>query len=357
VLPPRPDFDQLCRQAKDMLRAARTGDVPAAARIAAVSHRMVLASAQLALAREYGFGSWARLKAEVDRRAMLDTGDVDALTALLARDAGWAVEQLQHWCDHPGSVAPLNYVAMLRYDTARDVWRDVAGTAELAQALLAAGAPVDGQPDEPETPLITTASYGDAQVARVLIDAGADLEATAGPTAGGVPGGTALRHAAVFGMTAVVDVLQAAGARVGTLTEAAAIGDLTSWSGEAGARAREATRLPGVSLQDRIRALVTAADHQRLHVIDQLVAAGTPVDAVDEKWGRQALWTAAENGRPAGVRRLLAHGAVPQRRDGKQRTALDRCRAARPHHLDHTGHDEVETILQPLSRTDDDADD
>lgn len=73
---------------------------------------------------------------------------------------------------------------------------------------------------------MTAASYGDAQVARVLIDAGADLDATASATAGGVPGGTALRHAVVFGMTDVVEVLLAAGAT--DLVHAAAAGDLTA---------------------------------------------------------------------------------------------------------------------------------
>jgi ankyrin repeat protein len=65
--------------------------------------------------------------------------------------------------------------------------------------LIAAGAPVEGYPDDKETPLITAASYGDAEVAKVLIEAGADLEARAAPDAGGVPGATALGHAAVFG--------------------------------------------------------------------------------------------------------------------------------------------------------------
>ena len=77
-------------------------------------------------------------------------------------------------------------------------------------------------------PLITAASYGDADVARELIAAGADLEAVAAPDAGGVPGGTALLHAAVFGMTPVLDVLVAAGARVRGIEEAAAAGDLAS---------------------------------------------------------------------------------------------------------------------------------
>ena len=47
-----------------------------------------------------------------------------------------------------------------------------------------------------------------------LVDAGADLEAVSSPDAGGVPNATALLHAAVFGNTAVLDVLVSAGARM-----------------------------------------------------------------------------------------------------------------------------------------------
>jgi len=54
---------------------------------------------------------------------------------------------------------------------------------------------------------MTAASYGDAEVARVLTEAGAQLDLTASATAGGVPGGTALLH----GMADVVDALVAAG--------------------------------------------------------------------------------------------------------------------------------------------------
>jgi len=186
---------------------------------------------------------------------------------------------------------------MLRYDTSSGVWRDVAGTGAVARALIEAGASVDGREGELETPLITAASYGDAEVARMLIEAGADIEATAAAVAGGVPGGAALLHAAVFGMTEVVDVLVAAGARVHGVEEAAAAGDVSSWLDDT------------TPLDAQIRALVMAADHQRLDVIDQLIAAGTPVDAVDDAFGGQPLRQAAGNGRPASVRRLLAHGA------------------------------------------------
>ena len=66
TLPARPDLGHLRRQARDLLRAARSRDSAAAARIASVS--TTLATAQLAVAREYGFASWARLKTAVDAR-------------------------------------------------------------------------------------------------------------------------------------------------------------------------------------------------------------------------------------------------------------------------------------------------
>jgi ankyrin repeat protein len=70
TLPEQPDLDQLRHQARELLRAAQAGDADAVARIHAVSDRLTLAAAQLALAREYGFASWPRLKEEVDARTL-----------------------------------------------------------------------------------------------------------------------------------------------------------------------------------------------------------------------------------------------------------------------------------------------
>jgi uncharacterized protein len=331
-LPARPDLDQLRNQAKDLLQAAKGGDGEALNRIRAVSERVTLASAQLALAREYGFPSWPKLKLEVERREIIDERDVARLTALLSEDPALATSSMEHWCDHPKGASPLGYTAMLRYDTAEGAWRNVSGTGAIARLLLEKGAPVDGEPGEQETPLITAASYGDAEVARVLIEAGADLEATASQDAGGVPGGTALLHAAVFGMTEVVDVLVEAGARVHGVEEAAAAGDVTGWL------------TPETPPDALVRALVMSADHQRLDVIDQLIAAGTPVDAVDPVFGGHPLRQAAGNGRPASVRRLLDHGADPNVRDERGRTPLDLCREG-----DGPRRHEVEAILAPLT--------
>ncbi len=59
-LPDKPDLAQLRRQAKELLRAAQAGDQGAGERIREVSNR--LSAAQKALAREYGYPSWTRLK-------------------------------------------------------------------------------------------------------------------------------------------------------------------------------------------------------------------------------------------------------------------------------------------------------
>ncbi len=274
----RPDLAQVRRQAKELLRAARGGDEAAVAQIRGVSGELAPASAQLAIARAHGFASWARLVTEIERREILTARDESRLAELLAGDPALAARSLEQWCDHPKGVRPLQFIAMLRFDAERlGIAGELPRTGAIARALLAAGAPVDGEPGDRETPLITAASYGDADVAQALIEAGADVDAVAPPDAGGIPGGTPLLHAAVFGMTAVLDVLVAAGARIDGIEVAAAAGDL-------GGRLT-----PDTDPEARIRALVMAADHERLGVIDELLAAGTPIDATDAVFGRQAL--------------------------------------------------------------------
>jgi len=230
-------------------------------------------------------------------------------------------------------------MAMLRFDRGRlGLPSELPGTGAMARAPIEAGAPVDGYPEDTEMPLITAASYGDAEVARVLIEAGADIEAVSAPDSGGVPSGTALEHAAVFGMTEVIDVLVAAGAKIHSLEQAAAAGDITGWP------------LARFTLESRIRALVFAADHQRLEAIDQLVAAGTPVNQADAEWGRLPLPVAAGSGRPASVRRLLGHGADPNLRDPRHhRTPLEECQPpdANP---DSPGHQQAAAILRAVTR-------
>ena len=70
-LPERPDLEQLKRQAKELLDAYLAGDESAVAEVkrfyrAADPATFALHDAQLVLARNYGYGSWPKLKAYVD---------------------------------------------------------------------------------------------------------------------------------------------------------------------------------------------------------------------------------------------------------------------------------------------------
>jgi len=114
TLPPRPDLAQIKRQSYELQQLHRDGKLAAAARIIANHPRyrnataesvlaatLRLADAQLVLAREYGFQSWAALKHDVeawsrvakytphprfdDAVAALRSGDVRKLTDLLSQ--------------------------------------------------------------------------------------------------------------------------------------------------------------------------------------------------------------------------------------------------------------------------------
>jgi Family of unknown function (DUF5990)/Domain of unknown function (DUF5655) len=91
ALPGRPDLDQLRRQARELLRAAVGGDVQALRRIGVVSQQQTLSAAQLAIAREYGFASWPRLRAEVLRRQAGTKPDA-------AKSAPKSWQEMQEWC-------------------------------------------------------------------------------------------------------------------------------------------------------------------------------------------------------------------------------------------------------------------
>ncbi len=333
TLPPRPDLDQLRRIAKDRVKAARTGDRQALDWINKANAGVTLSAAQLQLAHDYGFPSWPRMQIEIARRGILDLHDPEHLAAFIADHPELATADLENWRDHPLGASPIGYLAMARHDTNTGTWRNVTGTGAAVSVLIAAGAPVDGLPGDRETPLITAASYGDAEIAAVLIAAGADLDAVASNDAGGVPGGSALLHAAVFAMTDVLDLLVTAGARVRSFEEAAAAGTIDSWA------------LEGINRQTRLRGLIMAVDHQRLDVIDDLVVGGTPVDETDEAFGRHPLRLAAANGRSASVHALLGHGADPELRDRHGLTALDLCRRSRSTAIDVEPFDDIEEML------------
>jgi uncharacterized protein len=210
------------------------------------------------------------------------TRDVGALRTALRADAALVTALVPAPDIEPTS--PLTYVGMARfYGYARHQ-----RTGELAKVSLEAAA--DKDDDQSGSPLICAASHGDADVVRTLLDAGADVELTDNPPE------TALRLAAAFGYPEVVDLLVAAGARPQLIIEAAGIGDLSAYD------------LNEVSEFDRACTLRAASVNERLDVIDQLLAAGTPIDA--EVDGHPAIHWAKQRGRPKAVAHLQARQAV-----------------------------------------------
>jgi uncharacterized protein len=213
-------------------------------------------------------------------RAAIDAGDPEALRQTVSEDPALVTAFVSAPDIQPTS--PLTYVGMARFYGYASHGR----TGELARVLMDAGADKDDETKN-GSPLICAASHGDADVVRALLDAGADVELTDNPPE------TALRLAAAFGYPEVVDQLAAAGARSQSIIEAAGIGDLSAY---------DLNELPEF---DRACALRAASVNERLDMIDQLLAAGTPIDA--EVDGHPAEHWAREQGRSTAVAHLNKH--------------------------------------------------
>lgn len=290
-LPSGPNLDHLKHQARDLLKAHAAGDPEASQRLrefhprfgrsadAAIrSAKLTLSDAQLAIAREYGFPSWARLKARVEspKRAdpdlphheriedpafrqavdLLDAGDTDGLRA--------------HLQEHPAVVRQRvrfeggNYFqnpALLEFIAENPIrhGRLPANIVEVARVILDAGAKTDRSILESTLALVASGRVPREHGVQVplidlLCDHGAD------PNQGLLP---ALTHAEF----AAVDALLRRGATL-DLTVAAATGRL--------AEARRS--LSDASPEERHRALALAAQHGHVEIVRLLLDAGEDPD-------------------------------------------------------------------------------
>jgi len=91
-LPARPNLDHLKNQAKDLLNDFRRGDSAAVERLRSLASlspnaRPTLADAQRAIARDYGFATWAKLKEHVESLAKPAEPMEKLKAAILANDA------------------------------------------------------------------------------------------------------------------------------------------------------------------------------------------------------------------------------------------------------------------------------
>jgi ankyrin repeat protein len=130
ALPARPSLDHQKKQAKELLAAFRAHEPEAVVRIR--EHlpdkpRISLADAQLALAREYGFESWAALKAHIERarKPVPKTVRQQLHDAFERRD--WKAVR-SAFVEHPSlreeidePVFPFDTPALVQYASAQDL--------------------------------------------------------------------------------------------------------------------------------------------------------------------------------------------------------------------------------------------
>jgi hypothetical protein len=185
-----PNLEQIKKQAKEFLKSVRAAEPPALERLrakhpefssasAADLIRVRLADAQLVVAREYGFTTWAKLKARVGQvSAELEVLRNAAIEAV--NPVGWADMESQP--DFPARRARLEELLRL-HPTLPRMKVDSHGftllhraawglNPQLAGILIAAGADIDARANDLSTPLTMALSAGNGQgrVARMLAE-------------------------------------------------------------------------------------------------------------------------------------------------------------------------------------------
>lgn len=214
-------------------------------------------------------------------------------------------------------------------------WLAIEGYHHAVEALAHAGADVDALDSSGVTPLMTAVYMGQVHMARVLLRLGANPNGCSPGT------GTMLHHWAQSRDAEVLRLLLEAGTEVDALDDMGetALQALVSRSGsllrmqDPAVSAKVAPFLESMNLplelpQDRPEDLAEA--------VRALAAAGADVNR--EAWGSTPLMEAADAGDLGLVRTLLEAGADPSRRDAEGATAADRAESS--------GHEEIAALLR-----------
>ena len=288
-LPPRPNLDQLKRQAKELQHSA---SIP-------------LHEAQTRLAREYGFASWNKLRAAVAARTAdsfytaLTLGDAAAVNTLLDQDPSLATH-----AGGPRGWEPIHYVCHTETG-------DHAGLAEIARRLISLGA-------DPNTrfpwlhhnvrrPVLWGASRQVRSLAlvHVLLDAGANPN-----------DGVTLPLAASAGDIPVLEALLARGAKVDqawATDGATALYAMLNWSRTAGGalwlldHGADPNAVFAENGETPMHVVARAWD---VSLAEAMVARGAELDRPRAD-GRTPYAVAELNGNRAVADWLLAQGASP----------------------------------------------
>jgi hypothetical protein len=353
-LPSNPNLDHLKYQAKDLLRERSALSALAAQRIREFHPRfrqatdkeifdaqLRVSDAQLTIAREYGFPSWARLKRHIEkptlsdrldlphqdrienkefRRAvdLLDTGDVAGLRAHLDQHPDLAHQRVVfeggNYFQNP---------TLLEFVAENPVRRGTlpANIVQVTKVILDAGPSQSARNDA--LMLVSTGSVPrERRVQLPLIDLLCDH---------GADPNSSVHAAALHGEFDAVNALIERGAQI-DLPVAAALG-----------RMGDARRLlPGANSEDRHLALTLAADFGHVEIVRLLLDAGEDPDRYNPVGGHShttPLHQAAGRGHSKIVQLLVERGARLDLQDILWRaTPADWAR--------HAGETEIETYLR-----------
>lgn len=330
-LPARPSLAHLKHQAADLLDGRRSGIPQVLQRLrefhpamhgltdAQISAaHLKLSDAYLAIAREYGFPSWPKLKAFVERGdgetlnlpAQERIPDADFRGAVDLLDEGNADALREHLARHPDLVKRRvtlyggNYFqkpALLEFVAENPTRRGSLpkNIAQIARIILDAGAREEREVVDSTLGLVASSSVArESGVQRALIDLLCDYGAD--PNAGMLP---ALMYGEFDGAGALLN----RGAAMDAIA-AAAFG-----------RAGELRRTAAVATRNELRiALALAAQHGQLEAVKTLLECGADATSFTPPPGHShatPLHQAALAGRGDIAELLVAHGARLDLRD------------------------------------------
>jgi len=304
-LPARPNLEQYKKQAKDLIKAFRSGDNSALQRVRehhphAARDSFALADAKLVIAREHGGDSWPKFKQQIESASdrVPAAAWKTAEDAIVAGDVATLERILRDYGDMMRKQRPQsswNNTIQRRAADARSctpVWQN--GRPEAAEYLVTRGAALDfasaaalgrldvvrtyfsaeGQPSVTNAQMesaLVSASFNDATtVVQFLLDRGVDVDAQAGGFSG-------VNAAATGGRLDTVRLFLSRGASLETKTQ-----------------------YGGTSLSGALwGALNTPENGDYMAVIDALLAAGARIEP-----GMTGWWKKEASSAPAYARIL-----------------------------------------------------
>ncbi len=331
LLPERANLKQLRQQAADLLKSHQRGELQALHRFREFHPRLhgsddaVIArtslrlhDAYLAIAREYGFQSWPRLKhfIENDDPAMLRRpaheriSDINFRRAVDLMDAGDVEGLSAHLAAHPNLVRQRVPMAGWNYFTAPALLEFIAenptrngslpaNAADVARAILDADGAYESAILDSTLDLVASSNVArDSGVQEQLIDVLCEY---------GAHPDKAVQSALLYGEFDAARRLQRRGAP-GTLSAAAALGIND-----------DVRRLAKTAAScEKALALALAAQHERVEAVRILLAAGADAASFTPVGGHAhatPLHQAALNANREIAKMLLEHGADVDRCD------------------------------------------